>query len=217
MSGAAPANTKSSAERVVDSGGKSSNGRESRGCEFARIDSAGVAWTMQADLAPQLVPGLRRAVANPAVDRSVETVKTGPHRTVYRLSLALGEFYLKHFRINNWRTLLLNAFRPTKADLEWHAALRIARLGLPTFEPVALGQIRRGGLVADSFLVSRGIPQAIPLDEFAALTLQPTQAQTAAGSALWLQNQHGRQMVTQATAGTGRANYDNNWRRRWEN
>ena len=98
---------------------------------------------------------MRRAADNPTADRSVETVKTGPHRTVYRLSLALGEFYLKHFRINNWKTLLLNALRPTKADLEWNAALRIARLGLPTFEPVALGQIRRAGLVADSFLVSK--------------------------------------------------------------
>jgi len=140
---------------------------------FVRVETAGVAWTVRADLAPQLVPGLRKAVVNPSAERTVETVKTGPHRTVYRLSLAAGEFYLKHFRANNWKTLLLNALRPTKADLEWNAALRIAQLGLPTFESVALGRIRRNGLVADSFLVSRGITQAIPLDEFASLTLQP--------------------------------------------
>lgn len=186
MSGAALTNQNPSAERPVALGGDELDAFDAteldcRGDEFLRIESAGVAWTMRVDLAKQLVPGLRRAADNPAGDRSVETVKTGPHRTVYRLSLASGEFYLKHFRINNWKTLLLNALRPTKADLEWHAALRIARLGLPTFEPVALGQIRRGGLVADSFLVSRGIPQAIPLDEFAALTLLPAGATAPAG------------------------------------
>ena len=177
MSGAVLSNHNPSAGRPVDYDGVDALLSGESATDFVQVESAGVAWTLRTDLAPQLVPGLRRAADNPASDRSVETVKTGPHRTVYRLSLAAGEFYLKHFRINNWKTLLLNVLRPTKADLEWHAALRIARLGLPTFEPVALGQIRRAGLVADSFLVSRGIPQAIPLDEFASVTFQPSPVQ----------------------------------------
>ena len=162
MSGVVLTNQKTSAGRPVVSGG-----------EFVRVASAGIAWTIKAELTAPLIPALRRAADNPTLEKSVETVKTGPHRTVYRLTLVAGEFYLKHFRVANWKTLLLNALRPTKADLEWNAALRIARLGLPTFEPVALGRIHRGGLVADTFLVSRGIPQAIPLDEFATLTFQP--------------------------------------------
>jgi tRNA A-37 threonylcarbamoyl transferase component Bud32 len=149
--------------------------------EFVHLTSAGAAWTIRAELAGQLLPALQLAVDNPVGEAPVETVKTGPHRTVYRLSLAAGEFYLKHFRVKNRRTLLLNALRPTKADLEWRAALRIASLGLPTFEPVALGQIRRGGLVADSFLVSRGIPLAIPLDEFAAKKFPPNGETTVRG------------------------------------
>src|SRR5262249_8673679 len=39
-------------------------------------------------------------------------------------------------------------------------------LGLPTFEPVALGRTCRGGIVRDSFLVSREIADSVPLDEF---------------------------------------------------
>jgi tRNA A-37 threonylcarbamoyl transferase component Bud32 len=47
-------------------------------------------------------------------------------------------------------------------------------MGLPTFEPVALGRLVRSGVVRDSFLVSRGIPEAVPLDEFVtAVVLAP--------------------------------------------
>ncbi len=151
------------------------NELDSNASGFIHVTSADVSWTVRADLAPQLIPRLRQAAENPARDRAIETVKTGPHRTVYRLSLAAAEYYLKHFRINDWKSLLVNAVRPAKAVLEWRAARRIAQLGLPTFEAVALGQIRRNGLVADSFLVSLGIPQAIPLDEFTALTLLPAE------------------------------------------
>jgi len=178
MSGAALSTPKTPVRRPIEVEGDESQKAgapptHDAGDEFVHVAGAGVAWTVRADLASQLMPSLQRSADNPSADRSVETVKTGPHRTVYRLSLAAGEFYLKHFRVNDWKTLLLNALRPTKADLEWHAALRIARLAMPTFEPVALGQARRLGVVADSFLVSRGIPQAIPLDEFASLTFQP--------------------------------------------
>jgi tRNA A-37 threonylcarbamoyl transferase component Bud32 len=206
MSGAVLSNQNPSAGRPAESSGVDSPLSDETTGEFVHVESAGVAWTLRADLASQLVPGLRKAADNPASDRSVETVKTGPHRTVYRLSLAAGEFYLKHFRINNWKTLLLNALRPAKADLEWHAALRIARLGLPTFEPVALGQIRRGGLIADSFLVSRGIPQAIPLDEFASVTfqtpmVQPTPSQQAPSQQAPSQQTPSQQIAESATSG----------------
>ncbi|MBI3866883.1 MAG: hypothetical protein HY290_33805 [Planctomycetia bacterium] len=141
--------------------------------ETVAAKQGGVSWTVRADLAPAVLPRLQRAAHDPSRDGSAETVKTGPHRTVYRLSLPSGEFYLKHFRNYHWKERLLNLVRPTKAEIEWRAAVRIAGLGLPTFEPVALGYARRDGLVADSFLVSRGIPTAIPLDEFTAVTLLP--------------------------------------------
>ena len=124
MTGSALSNLKPSAQRPVESDGVVSGridpkavdsaGLDSPGGEFVRVESAGVAWTIRADLAPQLLPGLRRAADNPAGDRAVETVKNGPHRTVYRLSLSVGEFYLKHFRVNNWKTWLLNVAPPNQ-------------------------------------------------------------------------------------------------------
>ena len=151
---------------------------------FVSSQNRGVSWTLRADLVDTLLPWLQRAAENPelnGLDGTVETVKTGPHRTVYRLCLPAEEFYVKHFRNDHWKGLLLNLVRPTKAKSEWQAAQRIAQLAVPTFDPVALGIVRRDGLVADSFLVSRGIPNAIPLDEFVAVTLLPVLESPATG------------------------------------
>lgn len=97
---------------------------------------------------------------------AVEVIKTGPHRTVYRLNLAAGEFYLKHFRMADWQAWLRNALRPSPAERELNAVLRIAALRLPTFEPVALGICRRFPIAGDSYLISRAIPDALPLDHY---------------------------------------------------
>ena len=66
-------------------------------------------------------------------------VKDGLHRTVYRVQLRGGRFYLKHHKPTRFPRRLQNLFRPCRALLEWTAARRIAGLGLPTIEPVAVG------------------------------------------------------------------------------
>src|SRR5688572_23498955 len=43
-----------------------------------------------------------------------KTVKTGPHRTVYRLTLSAGSFFLKHYRTPDWQAVLQNMIRPCK-------------------------------------------------------------------------------------------------------
>lgn len=95
-----------------------------------------------------------------------KTVKTGPHRSVYRLTLATGSFFLKHYRTPDWQAVLQNVVRPCKAELEWQAARQVAKLGLKTFETVALGKRRAYGFVMDNFLITREIPDVIALDEF---------------------------------------------------
>jgi tRNA A-37 threonylcarbamoyl transferase component Bud32 len=96
----------------------------------------------------------------------VEVVKTGPHRTVTRLTLPAGEFYIKHFRIADSQALLRNLVRAAPAQREIAAVQRIGALRLATFEPVALGRDCRFGVTGDSYLVSRAVPDAIPLDHF---------------------------------------------------
>lgn len=125
----------------------------------------GIAWTVRADLVDELLPVATRIATGAADGDALEIVKHGPHRTVYRASLPAGGFYFKHFRVPGIKTLLLSPLRPSKAEREWSAAREIARLGLPTFEPVAWGRVSQGGIVRDSFLISREIADAIPLDE----------------------------------------------------
>jgi tRNA A-37 threonylcarbamoyl transferase component Bud32 len=132
---------------------------------FVPTEIGGVGWIMREDLIDALLPAIGRVDQIQAA-AGVETVKTGPHRTVYRLILDGGVFYLKHFRAADLRALLQNLIRPSKAAREFEAARRVAQLGLPTFEPVALGRVKRGGIVRDSFLISREIPAARPLDRF---------------------------------------------------
>jgi tRNA A-37 threonylcarbamoyl transferase component Bud32 len=128
------------------------------------VECDGVAWTMRGDLVDELLAACSTVIAGAGSRNAAQTIKTGPHRTVYRLSLPAGEFYLKHFRVADVKALLRNLTRPSRADLEWRAARNIARLGLPTFEPVAVGRVCRGGFVCDSFLVGREIPRTTPLD-----------------------------------------------------
>ncbi|MCA9067430.1 MAG: hypothetical protein KDA84_00805 [Planctomycetaceae bacterium] len=99
-------------------------------------------------------------------EQQASIIKTGPHRTVYHLKLPEGNFYLKHYRTADWQARLQNLVRPTKADLEWQAARKIAALGLPTIETVAIGRRKQFGFVQDNFLISREIEQVEPLDQF---------------------------------------------------
>lgn len=137
-----------------------------RECEMTCRRTGATQWTISSALAGEFLDehGLRWDEWRQR--GQLDVVKTGPHRTVYRLTLPCGEFYLKHFRIADWKAQAQNFFRPCKAELEWNAARQVAEAGLPTFETVALGKTMLGAIVGESFLITRAIADSIPLDEF---------------------------------------------------
>lgn len=94
----------------------------------------------------------------------VEVVKTGPHREVVCVTLPSGRFYIKHYKTPDLQALLQNVVRAPKAVLERRIAEKVGDLGIPTFETVAWGETRRMGVVRDNYLISREIPDAIPLN-----------------------------------------------------
>jgi hypothetical protein len=134
--------------------------------DWAHLSVGNTAWTMRASLVSTLHDGVGLRWSEWRARRQLHSVKHGPHRSVYRLSLAGGEFYLKHYRVPDWKALARNIFAGNPAVREWQAALRLAELGLSTFEPIALGLVHKGGIAWDGFLVSRAIPEALPLDHF---------------------------------------------------
>ena len=129
-------------------------------------------WFVQPEVAEQLLVGDGFRLGEWQRAGWLETVKTGPHRTVYRLNLPSGCFYLKHYRVGDWKAVLQNVVRPPRAILEWRAAQWVAAAGISTIETVAVGRTIRRGLVFDSFLACRAIEDSEPLDAFVANRLQ---------------------------------------------
>lgn len=98
-------------------------------------------------------------------DGSAAVVKSGPHRTVYRVRLASGAVYLKHCRINGSRAWAREVLRVPKARLEFENAARLRALGIGAAVPLAWGtpDTRRPG---QSYLITRDLAPAVPFPEF---------------------------------------------------
>ena len=98
----------------------------------------------------------------------VAIVKQAPHRAVYRIALPLTThhspltIYVKHYPLNDLRAYFRQAVRPAKARGEALKAMRLAALGIPTVEPVAIGAVARG----ESWLITRGLDDVQQLNHF---------------------------------------------------
>jgi serine/threonine protein kinase len=98
-------------------------------------------------------------------DGRAEVVKTGPHRTVYRVALPGGTVYVKHCRIMGPRAWAREVLRPAKARLEFENALALRDRDIPAVVPLAWGapHSRRPG---ESYLVTRCRDGVVPFVEF---------------------------------------------------
>ena len=94
------------------------------------------------------------------------TVKTGPHRAVYRVDLPEGAVFVKHFLVPGFRSKLRQWLRRGKGRNEGRRTRSLAAIGVPTITPVALGEQRKKTFLLENYLITHAIPEAIPLDEF---------------------------------------------------
>jgi tRNA A-37 threonylcarbamoyl transferase component Bud32 len=97
----------------------------------------------------------------------LSTVKSGPHRIVYRVELPEGNLYIKHFLVPNRRAILRQWFRRGKGRNEGKRSQRLAAIGVPTIWPIALGEQRKRKFLFENYLVTPEISDSAPLDEFA--------------------------------------------------
>ncbi|MCA9113965.1 MAG: hypothetical protein KDA79_02690 [Planctomycetaceae bacterium] len=134
--------------------------------EILSFRSGSTSWQADSSLVTELFDrdGLR--IARWLQNGQAEIVKDGPHRTVYRLSLPSGAYYLKHFRVADWKARLQNVVRPCRAALEWNAAVQVGLAGINTIEPLAIGVNRQLGLATDSYLLTRSIAGTETLHDF---------------------------------------------------
>jgi Lipopolysaccharide kinase (Kdo/WaaP) family len=100
-------------------------------------------------------------------------VKTGEHRTVYRVDLARETVYWKECRLYGPRAWWRDFLRGPKAKLEFDRARALAARGIATVEPLAWG--RMGGFWPPaSFLITRALADTTPLDDYLLLQPPPT-------------------------------------------
>ncbi|HEY7313099.1 MAG TPA: lipopolysaccharide kinase InaA family protein [Gemmataceae bacterium] len=132
--------------------------------------SGGVRWQIRPGLEHLFGPdGLR--LNEWLTTGQARMVKHGPHRTVYHVVLPGLSFYLKHNRLADRRAWLRELVRPSKARVEYNHALAVAARHIPTIEPLAIGETRRGAGPPCSFLITRTLPETRSLTSFLENTL----------------------------------------------
>ena len=107
-------------------------------------------------------------------------IKEGPRRAVYRVDAAEGSFFVKQYRCPRWWQALGHLLQGSPSRREFRRARETLRRQVPTAEPVAWLESRRGGLVYDSFLVTRAVTGACALDEYVQRALPRLAAPAAA-------------------------------------
>ena len=94
------------------------------------------------------------------------TVKSGPHRIVYRVDLPEGAVYVKHYLVPDYRAMFRQWFRRGKGRNEGKRSEVLDSIGVRTIYPIALGERRKRRFLFENFLITWEIPGTVPLDEF---------------------------------------------------
>jgi tRNA A-37 threonylcarbamoyl transferase component Bud32 len=138
----------------------------SRG-EFSTIplQLQGVTWSGNDEIVRELLAESIPLPEDVSAGGRTTVVKSGPHRTVYRVGLPSGTFFLKHFKIPDWRALVRNLISRSPAEREAAACVQVAAAGIQTTVSAVLGTTRKGLFVRDSFLLTPEIVNARPLDQ----------------------------------------------------
>ena len=96
----------------------------------------------------------------------LRVVKTGPHRVVYRVDLAEGSVFVKHFLVPSWRSMIRQWLRRGKGRNEGIRTRYLDGIGVPTITPIALGEQRKRKFLLENYLITSEIAGALPLNEF---------------------------------------------------
>ncbi len=133
---------------------------------WTRSQSDEFAWWVRGDWSEALVDEQGLKLDRWRESGRLSTVKTGPHRVVYRADLPEGSVFVKHFLVPNLRAKLRQWFRRGKGRNEGSRAAKLAEIGVPTITPIALGERRVNRFLFENFLITQAIPDTLPLDNF---------------------------------------------------
>jgi tRNA A-37 threonylcarbamoyl transferase component Bud32 len=133
--------------------------------ESILIEGAGVRWQVQRGLEGLFGPAGLRLEEWLAAGQA-QVVKHGPHRTVYHVVLPGLDLHIKQNRVADTRAWLRELVRPSKARSEYNRALAVSGRGVLTIEPLAIGETVHDSATQCSFLITRTLADAQPLNTF---------------------------------------------------
>src|SRR5262245_15663227 len=148
--------------------------------DLDEVEVGGVCWLVEPRLRDDFIGPDGFRLAEWLASGQARVVKKGPHRIVYRVDLPGSSFYLKHNLVPDWPSWFRQLVRPSKARMEFDRAQAVAARGVPTFQPLALGERRAFLGAGESFLITRSLEDTEPLHVFTANTLcgLPAERQT---------------------------------------
>ena len=141
--------------------------QEIQGAPAVALAAGGVNWQAAAELIDRgaLGPDGPRLVERLAAGEAL-IVKQAPQCTVYRVVLPDLDFHLKHYHPADVRSRARSLLRASKARAEAERTREVAARGVPTLEPLAVGEASVGAAAEGSFLVTRTVAGARSLTTF---------------------------------------------------
>lgn len=133
--------------------------------DWPRFQSGSRTWRIDPAWVDDLADARGFRIEQWRAEGRLQVVKSSPYRIVYRANLDRGTVYVKHFLVPDVRTKLRQWFRRGKGRNECLHALELARLGIPTIRPLAIGETRRGGLLFENYLITLGLDGSTTLQE----------------------------------------------------
>jgi hypothetical protein len=128
------------------------------------VNAGGIRWQVASELRERLLSPTGLRLDEWLAKGQARVVKSGPHRTVYRVSLPGLDFHVKHYRLMDARALLRQLIRPSKARMEYDRARAVADRHVATITPLGLGEEIRAGTPGHSFLLTRSLDDVKPLN-----------------------------------------------------
>jgi hypothetical protein len=149
---------------------------ETDDASYVRVEAHGLQWQVVPDFAEVLprvdVLRLREPGRLGKTDGTGgwQVVKDNMARTVVRVpdrvEPGAPDLFLKRFKLGKLTRRLKHLVRPTQAAKEWEVSRALQRRGVPTCRVLAVAERRPGILYREAFLISRGLPETVPLSDF---------------------------------------------------
>ena len=132
------------------------------------IQLAGTKWFIRQDLLPAFTKETYEALNALLAGKSGLTVQDRRIRRIVQGELPTRNdpmsIYLKIYKLPGWSDQFKYLFRPSKAQREAGTALRLKEKGIPTINPLAIGERYKGRILQENYLITEEIKDAFSLD-----------------------------------------------------